>query len=175
MTVATVKSNDSSLTDTQKANIINHIRGLQAKKLKKARKVFREGLDTLANMSNSDLRDLEINKKTITVFTTTNPDFREIQAIIDQFNKITKDGYKVKTSQAYLELGIEEAGQGFDYDYSDVPTLSVVYDKYTFRSAKYLKKRLRSSRNDILKDAVFKLAFQPNGKDAKKYLKWAED
>lgn len=44
-----------TLTDTQKTNIVNYVRGLQSKKLKKAREVFRQGVDTLANLTKKNI------------------------------------------------------------------------------------------------------------------------
>ena len=50
------------------------------------------------------------------------------------------------------------------------PTISFASWVYKFKNAKTIKRQIQTVINDRIKDARWKFAHQPNGKDAKRYL-----
>ena len=149
------------MNELQEAKLINHYRNLWAKRLRRERRLYKEGLEAVQKHSYWTLDFIKS---------------RRITHFSDYGNSIDFDTLQKEVLKARLCAGIHDTIADIELDTiaecdSSEPTIEVFSVRYELSKLSTVKRLICGSIRNIIRDAKFKLERQANGRDAKRYLK----
>jgi hypothetical protein len=168
-TQPTIKGN-AKMTPTQEKALTNYYRNLWAKRLRSERNIFKRGL---AAILNHRVKGYEfISPVRIEYFKHTGDiGFDKLHSEITKARAV---GQKYDTIPD-IELQAEADLDSSEYFQSCEPVVTIFSIRYQFKKVSSTKRLISGRIKNLLSEAKFKLAHQPNGKDTKRFLKIIEN
>ena len=159
-------------TDTIERKLTKHYRSIWAKKLRKERAIYRKGLAEIIN--NKPVANYSfIVKEAISHYSSSSIEDAELEIPVSEFltvlNNLEIGPYTTEPKITVLADTNRDVYYD-DFCHSDLEaSIAIMSDQYKFKSLKHVKRLIKGSILNWLHDAKWKLANQPNGKDAKRY------
>ena len=164
------------LTAEYEAALVKALRHGRALAIKKERKIFREGVDSILQSKPRYLSYYHIKSQTMIA-----GEFKGVDCDLDEINKcVNSVQLKPYDHNLRVEFDVEdEYDTGFsncsDCGRGDtVPVVSIKYDSWSFASFASIKRWNKSSIEQTVRDAKFKFVHQAGGKDVRRYMSWIE-
>jgi hypothetical protein len=161
--------NDHIFTDSMERALTKHYRAMWAKRLKKERAIFKKGLKHLESLHHREIMNFHFINGTCETLHTFDNESVPYTEIAKTVESLELDNYTSKPNVT-INYKLTE-----NYDWDENPEeeaiLTITAYRYTFYPLKLVKSLIhKTSIPNLIRDARFKIANQPNGKDAKRYL-----